>query len=467
MPIPGVTVEIVQDAPTGAAVLDTGQAFFAGVAERAPALAIKVDSVADYAANFGARAGGTLLYDSVSAYFAEGGGVLYVSAISGPTAVAASATVGVFTVKARGAGVWGNSVAVRIIDAATTGGTGAVQMVVAYQGVDVEHSPVVLTQEALVKWATDYSTYITLTYTTGTLAPVAAVTLAGGVTDSAVTQTSVDAALARFTYDLGPGQVAIPGNTTTIAYTSLLAHVDATRRVALLDGPNSADPLVVGAAATGLYSNVAAKYGAMFAPWATYPGPAAGSIVTVPYSAVQAGLIARSDAASANPNLAVAGYNGITRAALGLSQTYTDAQRQQLNQQGVIVATTKYGTFRTYGARSVAGPSNLVWLWFSGAREVMAVAHEADAQGENFVFKQIDGQGVLLNQFNMALTGLLLEHYKRGALYGATPQEAFSVATSADVINGVLNATLRLKTSAPAEWVHIVVIHTALDTPLA
>jgi hypothetical protein len=90
MPRPGVTVELAANAPTGAPVLDSGQAFFTGVAERGPGRAVKVQSITEYEAAFGARSGGSLLYDSVGAYFAEGGAVLYVSRISGATAVSAT-----------------------------------------------------------------------------------------------------------------------------------------------------------------------------------------------------------------------------------------------------------------------------------------------------------------------------------------------------------------------------------------
>jgi phage tail sheath protein FI len=211
----------------------------------------------------------------------------------------------------------------------------------------------------------------------------------------------------------------------------------------------------------------------MFAPWAIYPGPAVGTTVVVPYSAVQAGLIARLDAATQNPNLAAAGINGVTRSAIGLTQTWTDQQRQTLNEQGVTVAVTKYGTIRTYGARSAAGPAELNWMWFGGARVVMAVAHRSDAIGENFVLRQIDGQGVLFSQLNSALKGMLLEFYGLSALYGATPEEAFNVNTGSSVNTpdtiaaGEVHAVIRLKTSPTAEWVHIVIIKTALDRPLA
>ena len=312
-----------------------------------------------------------------------------------------------------------------------------------------------------------------LAYTTGDLEVGGPVDLTGGATDTATSLQGFTNALDRFGYELGPAQVAAPGYAMGIqAQEALLDHVDRTRRVALIDTPDTPDASVIIGNAQNLSKNPLAKYAATFGPRALYPGPS-NTTVTVPYTAVQCGLLARSDAATQNPNLAAAGTNGVARNALGLTQTYSDADRQRLNEAGVTIAIQKYGTIRTYGARSTVDPANLTWLWFGGAREVCAVAHEADAIGENYVFKQIDGQGTLFAALNADLKGMLLEHYSRGALYGATPEEAFSVNTGASIntpatiANGEVHAIIRLRTSPTAEWVHIVIVKTALDRPLA
>ena len=49
---------------------------------------------------------------------------------------------------------------------------------------------------------------------------------------------------------------------------------------------------------------------------------------------------------------------------LGLSQEYDDATRKALNEQGVTLAKVKYGSVRTYGGRTAAGPADLNWLPF-------------------------------------------------------------------------------------------------------
>jgi hypothetical protein len=80
VPRPGTDILIVDEAAGGGPVLDTGQAFFVGSSERGPTdRAELVSSSREYDLRYGPRSGGSLLSDAVSAYFAEGGGVLYVS----------------------------------------------------------------------------------------------------------------------------------------------------------------------------------------------------------------------------------------------------------------------------------------------------------------------------------------------------------------------------------------------------
>jgi hypothetical protein len=542
-PRPGTDVQIVDEAPRGFAVLDTGQAFFVGAAAMGSTDAYEeVHSMPEYERKLGPRAGYAVLYDSLSAYFSEGGSTAYVARAVGTGAAAATGDLGTsLTVDAASAGTWANTVtvtaeapltfAVRLGLVAAPVATsevpeGSVADVVAWVGSDpqraraaieaeqaretprqtlldtlepvaqgaelaepqaagdpiqlvvrdgteiLERSPTLADQDAAVAWGTGAS-YVRVAIKTPGLLPDAATTvaLAGGADGAAVDAGAIAAALERLPYALGPGQVCAPGQVTTAVHTELLEHADAKHRVALLDLPDVADSSALAAAVEGLESAAGVRYGAAFAPWVLYPGPG-GATVTIPYSAVQAGLIARSDAASENPNLPAAGINGISRHALGLTQTYTDAQREALNEVGVTLAIERYGTVRTYGARSAAGPDEEIWRWFSGAREVMAIAHEADAIAENYVLSQIDGQRTVFASLNGDLVGMLLEHYTRGALFGPTPAEAFAVDTGEQInttetiVAGEIHAVIRVKTSPTAEWVSIEIVRPRLETPL-
>ena len=286
------------------------------------------------------------------------------------------------------------------------------------------------------------------------------------------TTPDVAASLDRFEYGFGPGQVLVPGDTAPATHEAVLEHCDKTRRVALLDAEDTDDPAALTTAVTGLYGKTGCRFGSLWAPWVTYPGPS-NTQVTIPWSPVQAALIARSDAVTQNPNIAAAGTNGLARQALALTQQFTDDDRETLNEAGLSLAKPLYGDIRAYGARTVAGPDETNWLWFPNSRVIMAIAFESDAAAENYVFKQIDGKGHLFAALEADLAGICLRYYNLGALYGATAEDAYQVDTGSavntiDTIrNGEIHAVVRVKTSPTAEWVQIEIVKVPVEVALA
>ena len=478
MPRPGTDILIVDDLRPSGPVLTTGQAFFAGTAERGPASAQKVASPRDYTDRYGARTGGSLLNDAVNTYFAEGGVMLYVSRIVADDAVAATAplgTGGVVTVTADSPGVWGNQVTVSVEGApGYTAAGDPVILVVSYQGAEVDRSGVCAAAADCAAFG-QVSQWIDVT-ATGLPADGDTATLTTGTDGTG--GGDLDAALARFEHGLGPGQVAAPGLTSTAAHTSLCAHADQMRRCALLDLPDTGSVSALTTAIDALQGATpdtgvpGVRYALALAPWLTYPGPVGPSTIVVPYSGVQAGLIARADATNANPNQAAGGVNGISRQALGLSQTYSDADRETLNQAGVALAKVVYGQVRTYGYRTAAGPNDPNWTWFGNSRLIMAIAWESDAVAENYVLGQIDGRHQVMARLESDLRGVCLAHYNAGALYGATPADAFdvdtgpTVNTDATIANDELHAVISLRCSPGAEWVQIEIVRVAPDRTL-
>jgi hypothetical protein len=245
-----------------------------------------------------------------------------------------------------------------------------------------------------------------------------------------VVDAGITKALTALTKDLGPGQIliadpalaAVAGNQS-----ALLAHAAANNRVALLsclDGTATA----LKASGTALQSDVNARYGALFAPSAVIPGVVAGTTRTVPYSAVEAGIIARNDV-SFSPNQPAAGDLGQSMFCLDVAGHYTDLEYQDLNVAGVSMARLIYGGVRTYGYRSCVDPDTQPqWLMFGWARLNMGITAQSEAIGEHYVFSQLDGRGHTLSEFGGELTAMLLPYYTEGSLYGTTPDEAYDVA---------------------------------------
>lgn len=486
MPRPGTDVVIVDERLPGGPSLDTGQAFFAGVAERGPVGATKVASAKSYRATYGERSGGSLLYDAVGAFFGEGGANLYVSRVVSASAVVAEAAFGSATAQAASVGAWGNAIEVTAVAPTTlaerlrgtTPRAAGDPLVVSIElgGIEVERSHAVTDVDELVAWAESSSTYVRFAKGADNVLPAAGTTatLAAGSDGAALTDAELGSALAYFDVALGPGQVAAPGYTSSAAHDALLAHIDAMTRCALLDLPDSADALALGAAVTRLSGVAGSRFAAAYAPFAEIPGPASPAIVQAPYSGLQAGLIARADALG-NPNQPAAGIHGISRLATGLSQTFTDDDREALNAIGVTTAKMVYGQVRTYGGRTVVDPSDTLWLWFGGSRTVMAISHEAAAIAENYVLRAIDGRRHLFAALEAELRGMLLGYFNSDALFGETPAESFyvdtgeTVNTDATIVAGEVHAVIYIKTSPSAEYVRIdiVKVQPARELPAA
>lgn len=282
-------------------------------------------------------------------------------------------------------------------------------------------------------------------------------------------------ALALLTKDLGPGQIVVPGadGQATSGQNAMLSTAATTNRIALLDPPAASLSASALTTLAGTLSAAAeARYGALFAPTALVAPYAVGSgLRVVPFSAIAAGLIARNDA-SGSPNRPAAGDNGQSRWAVDLGYVYTEAERGSLNDAGVDLARLIYGGVELYGYRTLA-PASSGWLALNNARLNMAIVAEAEAIGERYVFRQIDGRRVTISQFAADLTSMLVAYYEQGSLFGTTADDAFyvdvgpQVNTLATIAAGELHAVIACRMSPFAERVYIEIVKTATEIPLA
>ncbi len=475
--LPGVTVTSTASPPASSSEVESGTWFVAGLTASGPVdRAVLVRNMAQYEATFGERESNTVMWDSAETFFREGGSRLYVSRVAGPNPVVATrvldddAAADSLRVNALGPGAYGND-----LDVVVTGSGPFVISIQDVDGVTVETSPSLADNDEAVAWS-EGSAYIRLIDLGGDIPAVGDFGLQNGTDDrSNATDATWVAALDRFTKDLGPGQVSVPGRTSAQGQSDLLDHAEEFNRIALVDFVDTATEGTLISAAATLRAKAQARYGGGFAPWATIPGLTPGTERTVPYSAVQAGLIARLHSAGYNPNIAAAGVRGVARFATGLSQVaWTDVEREQLNDAGVNVAIVKDGNVRTYGYRTFANPLTIAkeWLQLTNARLAMEIMAKAEIEGETFILDQIDGRGHKISEFNGALSGICLPYFIDGALYGATPQEAYKVETGPQVNTeetlaaGELNAIVYVRMSPFAEMVSIEVNKVAITEVL-
>lgn len=286
-------------------------------------------------------------------------------------------------------------------------------------------------------------------------------------TYSAVTgtmETNTAAALALFTRDLGPGQVAVPGRKTAATRLALAVHADANNRMAISSATSSASQATVVADATiASITALQERRIALFAPDLIMPPvpPAAGTRTISP-EAVVMGMMSRRDGENVTPNQPAAGALGESDYALNTAFTYTDVDRTTLNVNGINILRPMYGGVRIYGYRTLSDPStDDQWVNLANARLFMAIEAKAEEITERYVFRQLDGQRQTITEFGGVLTGMLLPYWQQGSLYGTTPEEAFrvdvgpNVNTDASIALRQLKANIALRLSEFAEEVVI------------
>lgn len=509
---PGVAVSSRSSSPPLGAPTDTSVAFMAGEATQGPLAPTEITSLDQFTVVYGARLASSYLYDSVEAFLREGGSSCYVSRLVDGAIAAkiAAPTLGAgATVTANSPGAFANGWQLVVAAATMTTfsggdeeddggsapppaspeapsprltfpkatGTPFTAQLLAGDGSVLQQSLQLYTTDDLAAWLGSQQ-YATLTgHTAGQALVALTLTLAGGAdgTLPVADPDALAATLDAIPSELGPGQVLAPGKTDPEMQAAVLAHASTRNRVALLDAPQGADVPTLIAQAGAMRGAAEDRYGALVAPWATVPGIARGSTRVIPWSPIQAGLIARLDAQTGNANRAAAGEFGQSYFALGLTQTFSDADRQTLLYAGVNTARVRYGNVRGYGFRTLSDENgtNGQWVQLNWARLNMQIVAQSQEIGEHYVFSQIDGRGLTIAAFGGDLTGMLKVLYDDGALYGDAVEDAFvvnvssSVNTLETISDGQLLAVLSVKMSPHAELVEIDIVKVELTEALA
>jgi hypothetical protein len=418
--MPGINVKLINAASAKTNPTSTGKWFCVQQSERGSTTApILLASMTDFKTYLGSRVAYSIMWDAAEAFFEEGGSELIFGRVVGPAAVIAKVELEkaggtkVLIVKAKNAGEWGNGLKVQVI-AGEAEGTYRLKI---FEGeTAVEETKDLTTQLDAVTWSAG-SSYVTITVGAAEGAPIvhAAVSLTGGTDDRAkIVTASYETALALLSPELGDGNVSIPGITASGAQEALEKHTEATNRSAIVDLIDSPTAATLISAASPLRSVVGARRSAAYAPWALIPGLAQEAPRTMPYSAIQAGIIARNDASATPPPVghASAGDQGNPRYAIGLSQPgWSRAVREELNAASVnAVRIMPNGAIETYGNRTLVKPSvEPAWEQFSSARLYMYVWSRGEEILEGAEFKNIDNHNILFGNIEGKLVGMLME----------------------------------------------------------
>ena len=464
---PGTEITIIDTAVVVGALVDTGTFFVVGTANRGAESPISVSSMNEFEQKLGLRQSDSYLWDTLDIFFREGGSIAYVSRVLGAAAQAATVAIpnagsDSAIITANSKGDWGNSLSAQIVVGPTLQINDTVGI--------LERSPVLVDVSDAVKWS-ERSDYVIVTDGGADLpAPGAAVDLAGGSDDSAgLTDERWNLALNRFSDNLGPGQIAMPGRTIAQGYQDLMNHAGERNRIALLDASDTGVKADLIAAADALNGAEGERYSAMFSPWIKVSGFVAGTVRTVPPCAVVAGLIAQNDF-SDSPGVAAAGTNGYSRTIIDLSQEdFGDSDRTEINAAGINLFRILYTQPQLYGYRTLTDPTtDPEWIQLTTSRLLMAIRTEVNRVADEFVFAQIDGRGRTISAFGGAITGIMLGYWNAGSLYGEDPQDAFVVDVSSSVNtldtlrNGELRAEIGIKISPFAEFIKINIVRSSI-----
>ena len=195
-------------------------------------------------------------------------------------------------------------------------------------------------------------------------------------------------------------------------------------------------------------------YAALYYPWLRVRPAVGGALVLVPPSGHVCGIIARSDLSR---GVHKAPANEIVNGALGIEQPMSDVEQGQLNLVGINVIRVFAGGARPvlWGARTTATDRN--WQYVN-IRRLFLFLEESIEEGIRWAVFEPNNLA-LWQKLKRSIGAFLLRVWRDGALFGATPEEAFYVRID-EVLNpfseqalGRLYIEIGVRPSYPAEFI--------------
>ncbi|MFB7936135.1 phage tail sheath subtilisin-like domain-containing protein [Streptomyces sp. NPDC056049] len=461
---PGVYVEEVQSGSRPIEGVGTSVAAFVGFARKGPFdEPTLITNWSQFVSRFGDFAEGTYLASSVYGFFANGGGTCYVVRVDDGTTAPSEVTateddaptgptaVGAYAVVAR-PGVSG-TITVEIADVeGDDPPSDAFRLIVSQNGKPVETYPSVTTKRSKENVATRVNASSALIEIsepgtgaaparpepqTVTLAP-ALPAPANGTAPALTPEVYVGDADRRS----GLGGLEAVEDVTTVAVPDLMsayerglidldgviavqqgliAHCELMGdRVAVLDPPPGLSPQEI----AGWRSERAgydSRYATLYYPWIDVADPSTGRISPVPPSGHIAGVWARNDA---QRGVHKAPANEVVRGAVALRTQLTKGEHDRLNPIGVNCIRAFPGRgIRVWGARTLS--SDPSWRYLN-VRRLFNYLEESILAGTQWVVFE-PNDDALWARIRRTVAAFLVNEWRKGALFGLNPEEAFYV----------------------------------------
>ncbi|WP_046867565.1 phage tail sheath subtilisin-like domain-containing protein [Microvirga massiliensis] len=223
-------------------------------------------------------------------------------------------------------------------------------------------------------------------------------------------------------------------------------------RVAVLDTKAGLDANGAEAVAPSLENT--RGFAALYYPWLRTMPATAGPPILVPPSGHICGIYARSDTTR---GVHKAPANEIVGGAIGTEIVLGDIDHGQLNRKGVNVIRVFQGGGRpvVYGARTTSSDTN--WRYVN-IRRLFLYLEESIQEGIRWAVFEPNEPG-LWAKLRRSISDFLTRAWRDGALFGATPKEAFYVRIDevlnpdADRALGRLTIEIGIRPSYPAEFI--------------
>jgi Bacteriophage tail sheath protein len=202
---------------------------------------------------------------------------------------------------------------------------------------------------------------------------------------------------------------------------AMIAHCELMgNRVAVIDPPPALGPQQVKDwRQTG--AGYDSKYAALYYPWIKVADPATGRTRFVPPCGAMAGVWARTDE---NRGVHKAPANEVVRGAVELATALTKAENDLLNPIGVNCIRAFPGRgIRVWGARTLS--SDPAWRYLN-VRRLFNYLEESILVGTQWVVFE-PNDDALWARIRRTIAAFLVNEWRKGALFGLTPDEAFYV----------------------------------------
>ncbi|WP_049579916.1 phage tail sheath family protein [Streptomyces sp. SBT349] len=168
------------------------------------------------------------------------------------------------------------------------------------------------------------------------------------------------------------------------------------------------------------------KYAALYYPWIKVFDPASGQHRLVPPSGHVLGVWSRNDT---ERGVHKAPANEVVRGAVDLQTTVTKGEQDLLNPIGVNCIRAFPGRgIRIWGARTLS--SDPAWKYVN-VRRLFNYLEESVLLGTQWVVFEPNDE-YLWSTIRRNISAFLMEEWRRGALFGATPGEAYYVKCDAE-----------------------------------